>query len=88
MYIVNLRKYFLICLPIVGKRGERLLLSSSARAVLAMACVNYSLQSCFFQKDIHGELIVFGPLNIYFTILSNVILRDLSKFSFTFKIGT
>ena len=34
-----------------------------ARAVRAMECANHSLQSCFFQKDFFGELIVFRQLS-------------------------
>ena len=33
-----------------------------ARAVRAMVCVNRSLQSYFFQKEVFGELIVFRHL--------------------------
>ena len=54
-----------------------LLLLSSARAVRAMACANHSLQSCFLQKRIFGELIVFWHLNMDFAIFFNVILKQL-----------
>ena len=62
-----------------------LLLLSSARAVLAMACANHSLQSYFFQRELFGELLVFRHLNMDFTIFFNVILSDLSKLSLSFK---
>ena len=58
-----------------------LLLLSSARAVQAMACANYSLQSYFFQEEFFSELIVFWHFNMDmdFTMFFNVILSDLSK---------
>ena len=65
-----------------------LLLLSSARAVLAMACANYSLQSYFFQKEFFSELIVFRRLNMDmdFTIFFNVILSDFkSKLSLSLR---
>ena len=61
-----------------------LLLLSFARAVRAIACPNYSFQSCFFQKEFFGELIVFLHLNMDFTIFLNVVLSDLSKLSLSF----
>ena len=65
-----------------------LLLLSPPRAVWAVACESRSLQSYFFQKEFFGELIVFGKLNINFTIFFNVILRDLGKPSLSFKSKT
>ena len=62
-----------------------MLLLKSVRAVRAVACANHSLQSYFFQKEFFGELIVFRPLNVNFAIFFNVILRDLSKLSLSFK---
>ena len=62
-----------------------LLLLSSARAVLAMACANYSLQSYFFQRELFGELLVSRHFNMDFTIFFNAILSDLSKLSLSFK---
>ena len=65
-----------------------LLLLSSARAVLAMACANYSLQSYFFQKEFFSELIVFRHLNMDmdFTVFFNVILSDFkSKLSLSLR---
>ena len=64
------------------------MLLSSARAVLAMACANYSLQSYFFQKEFFSELTVFQHLNmdIDFTIFFNVILSDFkSKLSLSLR---
>ena len=55
------------------------MLLSSAQAVQAMACANYSLQSYCFQKEFFSELIVFRHINMDFTIIFNVILSDLSK---------
>ena len=67
----------------VGKRGEwlLLLLLSSARDVRGMAFANHSLQSCFFQKELFGVLIVFQYLNMD---CMNIILSDLSKLSLSF----
>ena len=65
-----------------------LLLFSSALAVQAMACVNHSLQSCFFQKDFFGELIVFRHLSMDSTIFYNVIFSDLGKLSLSFSTKT
>ena len=62
-----------------------LLLLSSPLAVRAGACSDYSLQSCFFQKEFFGESIVFRHLNMDLTIFFNIILTDLSKLSLSFK---
>ena len=64
------------------------MLLSSARAVLAMACANYSLQSYFFQKEFFSELTVFQHLNMDmdFTIFFNVVLSDFkSKLSLSLR---
>ena len=50
-----------------------------------MALANHSLQSCFFQKEFFGELIVFWHLKMEFMIFLTVILRDLIKLSLSFK---
>ena len=65
-----------------------LLSLSSAQAVLAMACANYSLQSYFFQKEVFSELIVFQHLNMDmdFSIFFSVILSDFkSKLSLSLR---
>ena len=51
-----------------------MLLLSSARAVLAIACANYSLQSYFFQKEFFSELIVFRHLNMDMDLQSFLML--------------
>ena len=60
--------------------------------VICASCRLWHLQiilcSCFSQKYIFGELIVFRHLNIDFTIFLRVILSDLSKLSLSFKIKT
>ena len=50
-----------------------------------MALANHSLQSCFFQKEFFGELIVFWHLKLDFMIFFTVILRDVIKLSLSFK---
>ena len=65
-----------------------MVLFSSLRTVQAVACANHSLQSYFFLKEFFGKFIVFRHLNKNFKIFFNVILRDWSKLSLSFKTKT
>ena len=50
-----------------------------------MACANHSLQSCFSQAEVFGELIVFPLLNMDYIIFFNVVLKDLGKLSLNYS---